>query len=68
MQRAAYPGGPMEGNRKIELHPAYLFDCDECGEENFCRVVVVEHGVSIPEEVECWNCGAEFVTENDAPE
>lgn len=24
-------------NRKVELHVAYLWDCDACGRENFCR-------------------------------
>lgn len=24
----------------IELHPAWRFDCDECGRENFVRVIV----------------------------
>lgn len=27
---------------KIELHPAHVWDCDECGRENFCRGIVVE--------------------------
>lgn len=26
----------------VELHPAHVWDCDECGRENFCRGVVVE--------------------------
>jgi hypothetical protein len=25
-----------------ELHPAYVWDCDACGTENFCRAVVYE--------------------------
>jgi hypothetical protein len=27
---------------KVELHPAHVWDCDECGRENFCRGVVME--------------------------
>ena len=30
------------GARKAELHIAYMFDCDECGAENFVRGVRVE--------------------------
>lgn len=26
----------------IEVHPAYVFDCDECGAENFVRAIVPE--------------------------
>ena len=26
----------------VELHPAHVWDCPECGIENFCRGVVVE--------------------------
>lgn len=26
----------------IELHPAYMWDCDECGRENFARAVYPE--------------------------
>jgi len=26
----------------IELHPAYVYDCDECGREVFVRAVVPE--------------------------
>jgi len=27
---------------KIELHMAYVWDCDSCGRENFCRGAVLE--------------------------
>ena len=27
---------------KVELHPAYQWDCPECGKENFARGVVPE--------------------------
>jgi hypothetical protein len=27
---------------KIELHPAYAWDCDACGRENFVRGLVAE--------------------------
>lgn len=29
-------------NEPIELHPAYVWDCDACGVENFCRSVALE--------------------------
>jgi predicted nucleic acid-binding Zn ribbon protein len=29
--------------KPIELHPAFVFDCDECGRENFVREIVEEH-------------------------
>jgi len=29
-------------DRKVELHPAFVWDCDECGRENFVRAVVAE--------------------------
>ncbi len=28
--------------QKVELHTAYVWDCEACGRENFCRSVVVE--------------------------
>jgi len=27
---------------KIEMHPAWVWDCPECGRENFARSIVVE--------------------------
>ena len=27
---------------KVELHQAFVWDCDECGAENFCRCVTAE--------------------------
>lgn len=27
---------------RAELHPAYVWDCPDCGQENFCRSVVAE--------------------------
>lgn len=27
---------------RVELHPAHVWDCDECGRQNFCRAVVLE--------------------------
>ena len=27
---------------KVILHPAYMFDCDNCGRENFVRAVLPE--------------------------
>ena len=26
----------------VELHPAHMWDCPECGRENFCRGIVNE--------------------------
>lgn len=34
---------------KVELHNAYVWDCDACGAENFVRAVTVE---MTPEDVE----------------
>lgn len=34
---------------KVELHNAYMWDCPNCGRENFCRAVVAE---LTPEDVE----------------
>lgn len=28
--------------KTAELHTAYQWDCEECGQENFCRAVVWE--------------------------
>lgn len=27
-------------SEKVELHPAHMWDCPECGRENFCRSIV----------------------------
>jgi hypothetical protein len=32
----------MMTRQDAELHPAYVWDCDECGAENFTRAVVHE--------------------------
>lgn len=37
---------------KIELHPAYQWDCDSCGRENFARAVVAELNPENPEDAE----------------
>lgn len=34
---------------KVELHCAYVWDCPECGGENFCRAVTVEQ---TPEDID----------------
>lgn len=26
----------------VTLNPAYMWDCDECGTENFCRGIIAE--------------------------
>jgi hypothetical protein len=28
--------------KKVELHSAYVWDCDECGTENFVRAVTID--------------------------
>lgn len=28
--------------KQVELHPASVWDCEECGRENFCRMVKPE--------------------------
>jgi len=54
----------------IELIPAFLFDCDVCGMENFVRAVSEddeESGltwVETPIWVECGHCGAMFEKED----
>lgn len=58
----------------VELHPAYVFTCDECGRDVFLRSVIVEGGydaeedvdiiwVVEPERVVCSWCEAEFEVE-----
>lgn len=50
---------------KAELHTAYMWDCDECGQENFCRSVecafeeedrewLAEKGIDMDEEQGNW--------------
>ena len=47
-----------------ELHPAYLWDCDSCGEENFCRRMVTGDGyILVPDIIECWNCKCVYKTD-----
>lgn len=36
--------------RSVELHPAFRFDCDECGRESFVRARVIEFEALDPEE------------------
>lgn len=38
----------MLSKHKIDLHPAHVWDCEECGRENFCRCVAVELDPSDP--------------------
>lgn len=35
---------------KIELRPAYVWDCDECGTENFARALILSLGSCGPSE------------------
>jgi len=47
--------------KEVELHPAYQWDCDYCGKENFARRMTVGEGeLIIPTEVMCWNCKCVF--------
>lgn len=63
----------MTETRPAEMHPAYVWDCDHCGTENFVRSVVYEpsieertelataHGVS-PDEIGDWVSHPDEVT------
>lgn len=59
----------------IELHPVFLWDCDECGSENIVRApseVKPDEAharyLYIPSEVKCRNCRCLFTvrTEEDS--
>lgn len=51
-------------NQKIELVPAYLFTCDNCGEENVVGIPLIETDTDCyvlkPEVVQCPNCRTEY--------
>ena len=61
----------------VELHPAFFWDCDQCGRQNFERGVTHEgpidttleftmlDGILVkgPSTVTCPHCGASFETE-----
>ena len=64
---------------KVELRPAYAWDCDCCGLENFCNGIVLPDEampdildephlevdwMQIPETVQCVHCGAPFETQH----
>jgi len=64
-----------EKSESVELHPAYQWDCETCGAENFVRATVYdpppeglpdmqESGdwMSYPESVTCARCGEQFST------
>lgn len=40
----------MSDKPQAELHPAFVWDCEKCGEENFCRSIVKE--ISAEEQAE----------------
>ena len=60
--------------QKVELHPAFMFDCPSCGKENFLRAIYFEEMnrgplpegfdngsvVSIPETFICQHCKAKL--------
>ncbi len=58
---------------KIEVHSAWMFDCNECGRENFIRGVrreamedaegLVNLYVLYPREVACKFCEQQYETE-----
>lgn len=58
------------GGTLIEIHEAYCFDCDECGRENFFRVVNREtENLEISEEAQQlkddgWDVSAMFIPES----
>lgn len=37
--------------RTIELHPAFVWDCDDCGRENFVRSIVGEFDAETMQEM-----------------
>lgn len=65
----------QESYEIVELHPAYFWDCPECGRENFQRTITrffpcpdcegdKAHAVpfvTYPETVECHHCGEIYV-------
>jgi hypothetical protein len=63
----------MEEREKIEVHSAWMFDCNACGRENFIRGVRresvedddgrVDLYVLYPREVNCRFCEKEYETE-----
>lgn len=48
--------------RKAELHNAYVWDCDECGKENFLRAVIVEFSPEDEAEMKALHGVDEFQT------
>ena len=58
---------------KIEVHSAWMFDCNDCGRENFIRGVrreamedsegMVNLYVLYPREVSCKHCDHQYETE-----
>ena len=46
------------------LHPAYVWDCDNCGKENLARQMVTGNGdVLAPDLIACWNCKVVYKTD-----
>lgn len=58
---------------EVELHPAYFFDCPNCGKENFNRIIITEtqRGTGsdeleviamVPQTIICGFCEVEFTS------
>lgn len=50
---------------EVELHPAYQWDCPDCGRESFERIIVPETDDgwwSAPMHVKCDYCKSSFVS------
>ena len=43
----------------VELHPAFVWDCDDCGTENFERAVFIEFDTEEEEQLAREVCGIE---------
>ena len=74
MRKMEQPEGPQEeSTEKIEVHSAWMFDCNGCGRENFIRGVRresihdyegrVDLYVMYPREVSCKFCEKKYETE-----
>jgi hypothetical protein len=66
----------MNNTQKVELYPAFSWDCEDCGRNNFVPGMTIEddfsdeEGVWImqPDEVTCGKCGSVFETKHYSEE